>query len=181
MGKLVQVDTFTVSSAVAQVNIGGGTSSSSSTNFAINTDDVYMIAFKNVAPETDNQDLRIRFIKSDYTVDTSTNIAYAMKRFRTASTFANVYGSTTGVSICFGVGNASGENANGLLYIYNANNSSEYTFLTNETSYMAYVPEFYGTNGGFVHQSAEQVTGIHFYMGTGNIDVGSQFTLYKVL
>ena len=75
---LVQVDTFTVSSAVASVIIGGGSSGSSSINFAINTDDVYMLTISNYQPETDNTNFRLRVTVSG-TADSSSNYDYTGK------------------------------------------------------------------------------------------------------
>ena len=46
-GSLAQVDTFTISSALSEVIIGGGSSSTSGIDFAINTDDVYMLTYIN--------------------------------------------------------------------------------------------------------------------------------------
>ena len=57
-GKLVQVATETVTSAVASVTLTG-----------IDSDDVYMVAYSDIAPSTDTADLRIRVIKADGKVD----------------------------------------------------------------------------------------------------------------
>ena len=45
---LEQVDHFTVTSDVTSVIIGGGSGGSSSENFAINTDDVYVLTYHNL-------------------------------------------------------------------------------------------------------------------------------------
>lgn len=169
-GQLIQVATETVSSAVASVTLTG-----------IDSDDVYMVAYSDIAPSTDTADLRIRVIKADGNEDSSSNnLAYAWKRLRAGSTFANVSGQTSGLTIDNALGTNTGEVGNAILYIYNANNSSEYTFFTNETVRITYVPELYGNEGGFVNQVAQQVTGVKFYMGSGNIASGT-FTLYKVV
>ena len=80
-GQLVQVDTFTVSTAVSSIIIGGGTDSSSGIDFEINTDDVYMLAYSNVGTETDGRNVAVRVTKTDGSgggsADTTANYDYA--------------------------------------------------------------------------------------------------------
>jgi len=63
------------------------------------------------------------------------------------------------------------------LYIYNASNSSEFTFFTNETVHTNTATNLRGNQGGGVLTSAEAVTGVQVLIGSGNIDSGT-FTLY---
>ena len=77
-------------------------------------------------------------------------------------------------------GNNTNELSNGIVYIYNANNSSEFTFFTNETNHTNTATNLRGNQGGGVLTSAEQVTGVQIVMGSGNIASGT-FTLYKVV
>ena len=61
---LIQVDTFTLTSAANTVTIGGGTGGSSSTNFAINTDDVYALFYRDVYMTNDGAVSAVRLTKS---------------------------------------------------------------------------------------------------------------------
>ena len=45
---LQQVDTYTITSGASSFIIGGGTGSSSGIDFAINTDDVYLVTYTDV-------------------------------------------------------------------------------------------------------------------------------------
>jgi hypothetical protein len=60
-GSLVLVDEFTVSSGVASVIIGGGSSGSSSLNTSIDsTYDVYMVEINGLSPDTaENLECRV--------------------------------------------------------------------------------------------------------------------------
>ena len=54
---LVERDYFEISGAVASVKIGAGSSGSSSHNFAINTNNPYILVMTDVEVATDNQPL----------------------------------------------------------------------------------------------------------------------------
>jgi hypothetical protein len=169
MGKLVQVATETVTSPVASVTLTG-----------IDSDDVYMLAFNNIQETVDNEHLRWRVTESG-TPNTTANYDWAGKGFNTSTTFFNqALPNQTHFNSQMGLGTATGEVANGICYIYNAYNSSEYTFVTLESSQINRNAEHQGTQGGGVFTSASQVNGLHFYFDLGNIS-GGTFTLYKVL
>ena len=169
MGKLVQVATETVTSAVSSVDLTG-----------IDSDDVYMLAFNNITPTTDSTVLYARIIKSDNTADSTANYDRALKILRTDTTFSNL-GQTNQTE--FGVevlGTATGECANGIYYLFNFNNASEYCFVTTEMSNFDNASRLISGQGGFVHTVAQQSKGISFYIPSNTI-AGGTFTLYKVL
>ena len=169
MGKLVQVATNTVSSAVASVTLTG-----------IDSDDVYMVACSNVGSSTNTINLLARFTVGG-TPDTGSNYDRAFKLLRAGTTFQNNSGtneSSMNTQIYTGTGTS--EYANLIWYIYNANNSGEYTFATIEGSAMSHSPEHLGPAGGFVNDVTQAVDGIQFLFASGNITSGT-FTLYKVL
>ena len=176
---LVQVDTFTIGSAVASVIIGGGSSGSSSYNFAINTDDVYMVAYSNAFMSSDGARLRVRFTVSG-SADTSANYQgarvdmYANQSFYDSSTTNGTY--LNG----FALGTTNSESSKGLYYLYNFNNSSEYSFVTIELQETNNAGENAGIMGGAMLKVAQATDGIQFYASTGNIANGT-FTLYKVV
>ena len=167
---LVQVATETVTSAVASVTLTG-----------IDSDDVYMVAISGVKPATDSYPLYLRFTESG-TPNSTSNYDFAYKDLRADTTFAN--GSASNFSIIdlsFATGNDTGENFNAILYIYNANNSSEYTFCTFENNFMVSTPVFWGRAGGGVLTVTSAVDGIQFFFGSSvNTDSGT-FTLFKVV
>ena len=67
----------------------------------------------------------------------------------------------------------------GIFMIYNANNSSEYTFMTTESTNRDESGKNYGSPGGIVFTVTSAVDGVYFAFNSGNIASGT-FTLYKV-
>ena len=72
-GSLIKIDEFTVSSGVASVIIGGGTSGSSGLNVSIDsTYDVYMVKANAIVPSLDSRYLKARVTESG-TPNTTSN------------------------------------------------------------------------------------------------------------
>jgi len=166
-GQLIQVATETVTSAVASVTLTG-----------IDSDDVYMVAVNNLGSSNNNINLLAKFTVGG-TAYTG-NYDRTFKLLRTTG-FNNISGtgeSTMNTQIYTGTGTS--ETANLIMYIYNANNSSEYTFLTIESSALAHSPELVGATGGFLNDVTQAVDGIQFLFNTGNVASGV-FTMYKVV
>ena len=170
LGKLVQVATTTVSGAVASVTLTG-----------IDSDDVYMVAFHNVQPDTNTVYFNMRVTESG-TANSTSNYDQSYKVLKAAVGFANI-GATNGNS--FGIlseqyGTAGNESANGIVYIYNANDSSKFTYQSAELSARDHNGNLLGNQGGGVFTSTSAVDGVNFFQNSGNITSGT-FTLYKVI
>ena len=148
---LVQVATETVTSAVASVTLTG-----------IDSDDVYMIAVNNVTPSVDGNEIRMRFTVSG-TAQTTSNYDWANKRLRASTTFTNDSDTNqTGTRALDNVGNGTGENSNAIYYLYNFNNSSEFSFATIEVS-AHNGSENRGFQGATVYTVTEAHNGVQFY------------------
>ena len=167
---LVQVDTETVTSAVASVTLT-----------TINTDDVYMVAMHNVAPVTDNVYLKGR-VTTGGTADSDSEYDRATKTLRANTSFGN--GGESNASEWYIQENTNGtgtqEVCNGIIYCYNFNNSSEYSMITVEMSSRDASTNHNGSMGGRFHTVGEANDGINFFFSSGNIASGT-FTLYKVI
>ena len=162
---LVQVATETVTSAVAFVDLIGTT-----------TDDVYMVAFNNVQPATDGTQLITRLLVSS-SPDTTSNYDRADKQLLYNTTFANSSNTNQDNWVNSVDGTGTGEANNGVLYLFNFNNSSEYSFMTRDTTHYDQNPRLISRTGGGVHTVAQACDGIQFYVSSGNKDNGT-FTLY---
>ena len=75
------------------------------------------------------------------------------------------------------VGTDTGEQANHIIYLFNFNNSSEYSFYTNESVKLNASAELEGYQGGGAHTVAETNDGVNFFFTSGNIESG-EFKLY---
>tara|TARA_R100001509_G_scaffold119449_2_gene73785 strand:- start:483 stop:1007 length:525 start_codon:yes stop_codon:yes gene_type:complete len=168
-GSLILIDSETVSSAVASVTLGGSDWDSSY--------DVYLIKFNNVSPSTAEQ-MKARFLESG-TENSTANYDYAAKHFRTSGAYENLSATNaTSMTVASAQIHATDGNANGCLYIFNANNSSEYTFITTDTTIWAGSGQVAGDAGGNVFTVTSAVNGIKFFINSShNIDSGT-FSLY---
>jgi len=166
-GQLIQVATNTVTSSTAEVSLQG-----------ITTDDVYMVTLLGVTPDTDNTSLYC-YVAIDGTKQTGSNYNGAFKRLKSNTTFSNdsFTNASTGWITAHSLGTATSENGNSVIYCYNFNNSSEYSFLTFEHSYLNNSAVLEGRQGGGVYTVAESHNSIYFEFIGGNIEAGT-FTLY---
>jgi len=168
-GSLVKIDEEIVTSAVASVTLGGADWDSSY--------DVYMVKMNNILGSSNNTNLAYRVTESG-TPNTTANYDWAFKELKT-TTFSNRTGTNQNRAFFNqGTGNVANEDLNnGIFYIFNANNSSEYTFFTWETVFLHQTAVPYGAQGGNVFTQTSSVNGLQFFFDTGNIASGT-FTLY---
>ena len=172
---LIKIDEEIVTSAVASVTLGGADWDSSY--------DVYMIAISGWTCSVDNQAPFGRVTVSG--TGQTTNYAGAQKNMFSTTSFSNGYynsGIGTGDKFYFAeeIGTGTSEQCNFIIYCYNFNNSSEYSFVTYENVEWTASPRLVTRTGGGVHQSTETNDGMEFFMNSGNI-TGGTFTLYKVV
>jgi len=167
-GSLIKIDEEIVTSAVASVTLTGIDS----------TYDVYMVKVMNCTPDTDGQGLHYRVTESG-TPNTTANYDYAVKNLRAAAGFSNgsATNQTYGLVTSGLTGSATNETANSIMYIFNANNSSEYTFTTIEGAILSNTNELRGGQGGNVFTSASSVDGVQIFFDSGNIE-SATLTLY---
>jgi hypothetical protein len=165
---LVQVATNTVSSAVSAVTLTG-----------IDDDSVYMVALTNWSPVNDTVVQRFRVTKSG-TAQSDANYDSAFKSFYADTTFHNgALANNTDFEFEF-TGNAAGESCSAILYLYNFNSSSEFSYVNFRTVGVNQSQNSRGVAGGGVHTVASASDGIQFRFHSGNVASGT-FTLYKVV
>lgn len=170
-GSLILIDSVSASNS-ATVTLGGANWDDSF--------DVYLVTNQNVVPQTDTQGLLFRLLDTSNNPLTDASYHVAWNVYRANTTPENAYGSA---SFFYGVdnyiGTASGEVANGSHFIFNANVSSEYTFIAQETSYVNNSSTLRGMHGGGAYMNAVSTKGVQFYMNSGNI-VSGEFKLYGI-
>tara|TARA_A100001201_G_scaffold141053_1_gene135541 strand:- start:20 stop:541 length:522 start_codon:yes stop_codon:yes gene_type:complete len=167
-GSLIKIDEEIVSSAVSSVSLTGIDS----------TYDVYMVVYNNLKVSADGTvKIRMRFEESG-TPNTTANYDRASKFLRTTVGFGDLSDTNeTSFNTDANIGNATGEHQNKVFYIFNANNSSEYTFMTEEATQVASSGELSGQQGGGVFTVTSAVDGVNFFTSAGNIN-SAVFTLY---
>ena len=168
---LVQVATSTVTGTPTTVQLLGTT-----------TDDVYLVAMNNVRPTTNDKDLFCRVTVSG-TADSSSEYDYAYKQLRADTTFGNTANTNqTSWRLEYAIGNVADEEMfNGLMYLYNFNNSSEYSFMTLEGSNRSQGQNLLAETGGGVQTEAQSCNGLEFFWESSSTFASGTFTLYKVI
>lgn len=168
-GSLIKIAETTLSSPTASAVLTGIDS----------TFDVYKFVISNVQPATDNKNMIFHITKSG-SADTTANYARAGKLLYANTTFGNDAGAGgTSTTFAFSIGNASGETANAVLYLFNFAQASEYSFFTAESSWLDANGVLNSFQGGGVHTVASASDGVSITIESGiNINAGAKFSLY---
>jgi len=167
-GSLIKIDKKIVSSAVASVTLTGIDS----------TYDVYMVKANNVSTTDDNSSIRLRVTTSGGGAQSTSNYDMAYKVLKSDAAFENKSETNQDNLHLFyaGISNVAAENFNAIMYLFNFNNSSEYSFVTTEVSALQYTGAMDGIQGGGVYTVAEAHNGVQIYV-PNTLDSGT-FTLY---
>ena len=167
-GSLIKIAETTVSSGVSSVTLTGIDS-----NYA-----VYKFVFSGLEVDTDGTTLSIRVTTSG-SADTSSNYDRADKQLLSNTTFANSASTNQDSWVNSVDGTGTGEANNGVLYLFNFNNSAEYCFMTRETTQFDNNPRLISRTGGGEHTVAQACDGLQILVSSGNIDSGT-FSLYAL-
>jgi hypothetical protein len=169
-GSLIKIDEEIVTSTSSSVELGGADWDSSY--------DVYLVQYTMVCSTSPN-DFDMRFLASGTAVTTA-NYDCAFKGLRTDTTFSNLpYTNETFFPVAGGWSVEENGMAN-TIYLFNFNNSSEYSFFTCEqVVYNSASSRALGVQGGGVYTVTEAHNGISIgnFNGGGTIESGT-FTLY---
>ena len=167
-GSLVKLDEEIVTSAVASVTLTGIDS----------TYDVYMVRVNNWETQIDARTPYMRFTVSG-TDDTSANYDRAFKFLDATTTFANGASvNQTQIQLSANIGTAGNETLNGIFYLFNFANSSEYSFVTGEMTSRTSGTALFGGQGGAVLTVAQATDGVTFFLSSSANTLGGTFTLY---
>ena len=169
-GQLLQVATNTVTSAVSSVILTG-----------IDDDSVYMLSINHVVASADGKQLTIRVTASGTAKDTS-DYDQALKSMYTAGSFINqgVVNMNAWLESTFSSGNGTGEGDSGIVYLYNFNNSSEFSYASFEMVKLQLTPYLAGEQGGGVYKVAEAHDGIQIRYEDGTNIANGVFRLYGI-
>ena len=167
-GKLVQVDNWEYSSDVNSVTLTG-----------INSDNIYMLVTLGLQSDS-TEATSIRFTESGV-ANATANYDWSYRELIVSGIFSTPSNENFN-EIRFGAASTGNNWDNTIHYIYNANNSSEYTIVASEnTRYGTATGQ--GRQGGGVFTVASAVDGIQVGLqtnGTLNLTAG-KMALYKVI
>jgi hypothetical protein len=170
MGDLIKIEETSVTSAVSTVTLGAENWDSSY--------DVYMIRYREL--ETDSSSastIGMRFLSSG-NVDTSSNYDQNSKFLKSYAAPASDYRINYSAFLLNTINASNDTKDNGIMYLFNMNDGSEYSYYTIEFTGQNTRPGAGGGQGGGVLTVSSTHNGVQWYMyGGGNIDNGT-FTLY---
>ena len=167
---LIQIATNTVTSATSAVTLTG-----------ISDDSVYVVTILGAKCDTDAQGIRARVTTSG-TPDTDSEYDLAAKEFKTTTSFGNSSAANQDNWFLQTIGTPTNEQYNGIHYLYNFANSSEFSFISAESCFLDLTPNLIGFQGGYAHTVASASDGVSFEMESAvNMNTGATFTLYKVI
>ena len=169
-GQLELIETQTVS---------GTPSTLSFDSIQESTYTVHLLTFSDYAPQTNNRHLTIQF-KVGGTADSDSGAyGHAMQLVSASTGSGIVAGSDTRIYLAYGCSVTSNHTTNGYLYIYNAGDSTKYTFVTGQT---IMIDKDTNTRTSFysgTYDRANQVNGLQFQTSGGNLEHGT-FSLYGI-
>lgn len=167
MGKLVQVDSVTVSGTVSTIEVGGANWDSSF--------DTYMVTVNALQSNTDSVNVYFRILDSSNNPETSANYDWARKILKSDASFGNgnLQNATLDYFVNNGMNTTTGQSASGILYLFNFNNTGEYSFYTVEEINRHATGALQGLQGGGVLKLAAQHKGVEFGVTSGNYTGGS--------
>ena len=171
-GSLIKIDEEIVTSAVSSVTLTGIDS----------TFDVYKVVLNNVKGDTDSVSFKERFTVSG-TAQSTSNYDYAAKTIRDTGSFSNnsaTNGTELFVNTQTAMGTGTGETLQGVRYLFNFNNASEYSFATFQEVSLLYDGELRGRQGGGVLTVSQATNGVNYFYSSGNVASG-EFKLYGIV
>ena len=149
-GSLVLIDSATASNS-STVSLGGSDWDSSY--------DVYMVIYDKIICDTDQKNFQIRVLKSS-SADTTSNYDQAYKKLDSTTSFPTRQNENQAYWSTEELGTSTQVQNNGVLYLFNFNNGSEYSFITLEESSFNSLSQSTGRQGGGVHTVASASNGI---------------------
>ena len=161
LGKLELIETQTITSSTASMIFS---------SIQESTYNVHFLTFHNFKPTANNPRLVLRFFESG--VEESGSVyQYALQQGRTSGTFSEAKSTgNTYIHLGGNQDNAGQDISNGYIYIYNAGDSSKYTFTTKQMTEIYYsgsAYQFYFGSG--VLPQTSTVDEIKLFTTTDNI------------
>ena len=136
--------------------------------------DTHIFQFHNVHTAGDNKDLEIRVFVSGSIVDSGTDYQRSRRLSEGDNDSHDDYDDDMHTLKVKGeTGNATGEAINGYLYMYNALSSSMMTHFHWQMGHIINTGVYQNTKGVGSYKVAATLTGIRFYLSSGNISSGT--------
>jgi len=170
LGKLELIETKTITSSTALIDftdLGTGYN-------------VHFITINNFQTATDAQDLNLRVLVGGSVQTGASDYGRAFNiNYSNGTNSEDRDPDLDRLRLIPEIGTSTGELANGYLYMYNALDSSKYTFLTQHSTFISRDPHYATTFGSGLFVQSNTLSGIRFYMSFGNINE-TEISLYGI-
>ena len=177
---LVLLDEFTISSALANVTIGGGSSGSSGLNYSIDdTYNVYILTINNLQVSAD--DVPIMRVTKSGTAQSDAVYDSAGTYLKSDASFTSFGTQDNNKIDCMTTieSSVSGGNGNAIYYFFNFPNTGEFSFVTIEEAHFQQNDNAVrGIQAGFAHTVASASDGVFIALDAGNNMTAGTFKLY---
>jgi len=169
-GQLELIETQTITSSTAQIDftdLGTGYN-------------VHFITINNFQPATDSQDLNFRVLVGGSVQTGASDYGRAFNiNYSNGTNSEDRDPDLDRLRLIPEIGTSTGELANGYLYMYNALDSSKYTFFTQHSTFISRDPHYATTFGSGLYVQSNTLSGIRFYMSFGNINE-TEISIYGI-
>ena len=119
--------------------------------------------FLDVNDASGDGDIGLKFFDASDAVITGSEYSHAGREFKSNAAFDSTWNTENASQIApIMTGGATGTGGGALVRIFNADNSSGFTFVTCQSSMTEGTPNLRGTKTIGVHETAEQITGVRF-------------------
>ena len=142
--------------------------------------DVHLLEFIDISTSTDNEQIQVRFSNDSGSTYETTNYQYAFQQGNASGSFNEVKStSDNAINVSNPIGNATNEKGNAYCYLYNLNNSSKYSFVTQHSAIQNNSNVFTFTFGGGVYAVAETINAIRVLLDNSS-NISGTIKLYGV-
>ena len=163
-GSLELIQSQTVSGAVSSVVFS---------NLKESIYNIHLLELVNIVCSADNKAYELEFSNDSGSSFESSNYRWAFEYMKSNGTFSEKKNNSGGdITFIQNVGNASNENLNGYIYMYNLGDSSRYSNATFHMTAITQDPDYISTYGGGLYMVTETINAFQIKPSSDNISSG---------
>tara|TARA_Y100000004_G_scaffold192349_1_gene252731 strand:- start:783 stop:1403 length:621 start_codon:yes stop_codon:yes gene_type:complete len=163
-GSLELIQSQTVSGAVSSVVFS---------NLKESIYNIHLLELVNVVCSADNKAYELEFSNDSGSSFENSNYRWAFSYQKSNGTFLEKKNNSGGdITFIQNVGNASNENLNGYIYMYNLGSSSRFSHATFQMTGITQDPDYISTWGGGLYMVAETINALQIKPSSDNISSG---------
>ena len=163
-----------------ETQTASGVSSVNFTNIQGNVYDVHFITCNDIDSSTDNEELQVRFSNDGGSSYETSNYQLARNYGNASGSFGDAYSdSTDAIDISNAIGNGTNEKGNAYCYLYNLNNSVQYSYVTFHSSVQNNSNVYTMAFGAGVYTQQETVDAIQILLDNSS-DISGTISLYGI-